>query len=54
MALHPWSGGFRPLANEFDYRVEEVDGTVPAALCGTLFRNGAGRNELAGKWFAHW
>ncbi|HEU5096947.1 MAG TPA: carotenoid oxygenase family protein [Reyranella sp.] len=54
VAVHPWSGGFRSLANEFDYRVEDVDGTVPAVLRGTLFRNGAGRNELAGEWFAHW
>ena len=24
------------------------------ALRGTLFRNGSGRNELAGEWFPHW
>ena len=54
MALHPWSGGFRSLADELDYRVEDIDGEVPVALRGTLFRNGSGRNELAGRWFAHW
>jgi all-trans-8'-apo-beta-carotenal 15,15'-oxygenase len=27
---------------------------VPTALRGTLFRNGAGRNDLAGHWFPHW
>ncbi len=54
MALHSWSGGFRSLAEEFDYQVEDIEGAVPAALRGTLFRNGSGRNELGGRWFAHW
>ena len=27
---------------------------MPAALRGTLFRNGAGRNDLGGHWFPHW
>ncbi|TMJ27624.1 MAG: Apocarotenoid-15,15'-oxygenase [Alphaproteobacteria bacterium] len=50
----PWSAGFRSLLHEHDYRIDEIDGTVPAALRGTLFRNGSGRNQLAGRWFAHW
>ena len=50
----PWSAGFRTLSGEFDYRVDEIDGRVPAALRGTLFRNGAGRNDLGGHWFPHW
>jgi all-trans-8'-apo-beta-carotenal 15,15'-oxygenase len=53
-AGHPWSAGFQSLAAEFDYRVEDIDGRVPAGLRGTLFRNGAGRNDLAGHWFPHW
>ena len=53
-ADHPWSAGFRTLSDEFDYRVDEIDGRVPAALRGTLFRNGAGRNDLGGHWFPHW
>src|SRR5262245_31301823 len=51
---YPWSAGFRSLEQEHDYRVEAIDGEVPRALRGTLFRNGSGRNELAGQWFAHW
>ena len=51
---HPWSAGFRSLEEEHDYRLEEVDGQVPAWLRGMLFRNGSGRNELAGEWFPHW
>jgi all-trans-8'-apo-beta-carotenal 15,15'-oxygenase len=53
-ADYPWSAGFRTLSGEFDYQVDEIDGRVPTALRGTLFRNGAGRNDLAGHWFPHW
>lgn len=49
----PWSAGFRTLETEHDYRVE-VDGSVPAGLRGTLYRNGSGRNDLGGEWFPHW
>lgn len=52
--IHPWSAGFQTLPDEHDYRVEDIDGRVPATLRGTLFRNGSGRNELGGQWFAHW
>ena len=51
---HPWSAGFQTLPDEHDYRVDDIDGSVPETLRGTLFRNGSGRNELAGQWFAHW
>lgn len=50
----PWSAGFSTLSAEYDYRVEDIDGSVPAGLRGTLFRNGSGRNDLAGAWFPHW
>src|SRR5262245_62068535 len=51
---YPWSAGFRTLAKELSYRIEEVEGEIPRALRGTLFRNGSGRNELGGRWFPHW
>ena len=54
MTEHPWSAGFRTLADEHDYRVEELDGHIPETLRGTLFRNGSGRNDLGGHWFPHW
>src|SRR5712672_2940324 len=54
MTAHPWSGGFRSLEEEHSYTVAEIDGEVPRALRGTLFRNGSGRNQLGGQWFAHW
>ena len=51
---YPWSAGFRTLAEEHDYRIDEIDGQVPAGLRGTLYRNGSGRNDLGGQWFPHW
>ncbi len=51
---YPWSAGFESLEEEHDYAIEDIDGQVPAALRGTLFRNGSGRNALAGRWFDHW
>ena len=54
MTSHPWSAGFETLPDEHDYRVDDIDGSVPATLRGTLFRNVSGRNALAGQWFAHW
>ena len=29
---YPWSAGFRSLNEEHDYRIEEIDGQVPASL----------------------
>lgn len=51
---HPWSAGFAAAQSEDDYWVEEVEGTVPPGLSGTLLRNGPARNDLAGHWFPHW
>ena len=51
---YPWSAGFRSLEEEHDYRLDEVDGQIPAWLRGTLLHNGSGRNDIDGKWFAHW
>ena len=50
----PWSAASARSPDEYDYRVDEIDGRVPAALRGTLFRNGSGRNDLGGHWFPHW
>jgi all-trans-8'-apo-beta-carotenal 15,15'-oxygenase len=44
---------FETLADEHDYVVDEVEGTIPPALEGTLYRNGPGRNDIGGKPFAH-
>ncbi|HEY4892860.1 MAG TPA: carotenoid oxygenase family protein [Reyranella sp.] len=51
---YPWSGGFRTLTEEYDYRIDDIEGEVPPGLRGTLYRNGSGRNDLGGEWFPHW
>jgi all-trans-8'-apo-beta-carotenal 15,15'-oxygenase len=51
---YPWSGGFRTLAEEHDYRIDNIEGEVSPGLRGTLYRNGSGRNHLRGEWFPHW
>ena len=41
-AAKDWSAAFISQRREFEYEVEEVEGTIPAFLRGTLFRNGPG------------
>jgi all-trans-8'-apo-beta-carotenal 15,15'-oxygenase len=38
---------------EHDYFVDEIEGQLPEALVGTLYRNGPGKNEVGGKPYAH-
>jgi all-trans-8'-apo-beta-carotenal 15,15'-oxygenase len=44
---------FETIADGHDYAVEDLDGSIPAELRGTLYRNGPSRNEIAGTPFAH-
>lgn len=37
---------FASLREEYDYRVEDIEGALPAALTGTLFRIGPGKFEV--------
>ena len=37
-----WAAAFSSQPGEFDYWIEEVEGTIPEYLQGTLFRNGPG------------
>ena len=48
-----WHRIFDSLREEHDYVVDEVEGTLPETLRGTLYRNGPGINEVGGKPFAH-
>ncbi|MFZ5756635.1 MAG: carotenoid oxygenase family protein [Pseudomonadota bacterium] len=51
---HTHRRGFDALETEHDYRVETVQGGLPADFAGTLFRNGPGRNRIGGRKFGHW
>ena len=44
---------FETIADGHDYAIDRVDGTLPAGLRGTLYRNGPSRNEIDGNPFAH-
>jgi all-trans-8'-apo-beta-carotenal 15,15'-oxygenase len=44
---------FESIADGHDYAIEEIEGTLPSQLRGTLYRNGPGRNEIDGNPFGH-
>ncbi|MEM1369534.1 MAG: carotenoid oxygenase family protein [Cyanobacteria bacterium P01_H01_bin.15] len=48
-----WQRGYLSQPQEFDYWVEEIDGTIPAELNGTLFRNGPGLMDINGMTIHH-
>ncbi|MBM0740653.1 carotenoid oxygenase family protein [Phormidium sp. CLA17] len=48
-----WQRGYRSLAQEFDYWIDDIDGEIPAELQGTLFRNGPGLLEVNGERIHH-
>lgn len=48
-----WQTGYRSLKQEFDYAIDEVEGTIPADLRGTLFRNGPGLLDVNGQPIHH-
>jgi all-trans-8'-apo-beta-carotenal 15,15'-oxygenase len=48
-----WQGGTRSLPQELDYWVDDITGTVPADLQGTLFRNGPGLLDIGGVPLRH-
>ena len=48
-----WSVAYSSLREEGDYEITEVEGTIPASLRGTVYRNGPGNFERSGERFAH-
>ncbi|MBX2864318.1 MAG: carotenoid oxygenase family protein [Leptolyngbyaceae cyanobacterium MAG.088] len=46
--MDDWRSGYRSQPNEYAYEIEDIDGTIPAELTGTLFRNGPGLLDVAG------
>ena len=55
LARHPWLAGWQD-APECDGRLQPamVEGTLPAGLAGTLYRNGPGRFSRDGVRYRHW
>ena len=49
-----WASAFRNVGVELsDVPLEAARGAIPAALVGTLYRNGPGRLERGGQWVHH-
>jgi all-trans-8'-apo-beta-carotenal 15,15'-oxygenase len=53
VAGHDWHRIFDTLPDEHDYVVDEIEGRLPEALAGTLYRNGPAKNEVGGTPYAH-
>jgi all-trans-8'-apo-beta-carotenal 15,15'-oxygenase len=47
-SLDDWRSGYRSQPQEYHYWITDIDGTIPPALEGTLFRNGPGLLDIAG------
>lgn len=48
-----WQKGYESLKQEFDYPIDDVEGTIPPELQGTLFRNGPGLLDVNGQRIHH-
>ncbi len=48
-----WRRGFQSLWTEYDYWIDEIEGTIPPDLNGTLWRNGPGVLDRGGVRFGH-
>ena len=52
-SMSDWRSGYRSQPEEFAYWIEDIEGTIPAALEGTLFRNGPGLLDVQGHPIRH-
>ncbi len=51
--VEEWQTGYRSLPDEFDYWIDDIEGTLPHDLRGTLFRNGPGLLDVNGQRIHH-
>lgn len=52
-AMEDWRSGYRSQPQEFAYWIDDIEGKIPAALKGTLFRNGPGLLDINGHPVKH-
>ena len=45
--IEEWKRGYESQPNEYEYEIENIEGTIPVELQGTLFRNGPGLLDIA-------
>ncbi|PZU93714.1 MAG: Apocarotenoid-15,15'-oxygenase [Pseudanabaena sp.] len=48
-----WQKGYESLRTEQAYWIDEIEGTIPLELTGTLFRNGPGQLDINGEKYGH-
>lgn len=48
-----WQRGYESLPHEYDYWIEDIEGSIPAELQGTLYRNGPGLLDINGQPLSH-
>ena len=48
-----WTRAYSSVDGEHDYEITEIEGTIPADLRGSVFRNGPGNFERGGERFEH-
>ncbi|MGD1905757.1 MAG: carotenoid oxygenase family protein [Leptolyngbyaceae cyanobacterium] len=51
--MEDWRSGYRSQPQEFDYWIDDIEGTIPPELTGTLFRNGPGLLDINGETLKH-
>ncbi|MGD0525929.1 MAG: carotenoid oxygenase family protein, partial [Polyangiaceae bacterium] len=50
----PWLGGLQSVSREHAFEPLRVEGALPSALRGTLYRNGPGRFAVGDQRIPHW
>ena len=51
--MEDWRSGYRSQPQEFAYWIDDIEGEIPTALAGTLFRNGPGLLDIGGYPIKH-
>ncbi|MEM1309232.1 MAG: carotenoid oxygenase family protein [Cyanobacteria bacterium P01_H01_bin.153] len=51
--MDDWRSGYRSQPEEFAYWIDDIEGEIPTALEGTLFRNGPGLLDINGHSLKH-
>ncbi len=51
--LKDWQRGYDSQPHEYDYWIEDIEGSIPSELQGTLYRNGPGLLDVNGQPIPH-
>ena len=48
-----WTKAYSSVPGEYDYEIDEIEGSIPSELKGTVWRNGPGNFDRGGKRYEH-